>query len=123
MAEGFLVPSENIIVPLKFPREGVLYDDLSDEEKDSGTRWNGTRRGRFLTVLRDHPGIMALEVRVVVIKPLRYVLCVVVVLGEDDGLPDAIAGRHHQATLHQVLQDQIDSAFIEEPLVHRETAQ
>ncbi len=37
VADGFLVPSENIAVPLKFPREGIVYNNLSDEEKD---RWD-----------------------------------------------------------------------------------
>jgi type I restriction enzyme R subunit len=32
--EGFLVPPRAIAVPLKFPREGIHYDDLSDEEKE-----------------------------------------------------------------------------------------
>lgn len=32
--EGFLVPPRTISVPLKFPREGIHYDDLSDEEKE-----------------------------------------------------------------------------------------
>ncbi len=36
VAEGFLVPPRAITVPLKFPREGIRYDDLSDEEKE---RW------------------------------------------------------------------------------------
>jgi len=32
--DGFLVPPRGVSVPLKFVREGVKYDDLSDEEKD-----------------------------------------------------------------------------------------
>lgn len=42
VADGFLVPSQNIVVPLKFPREGIKYDDLSDEEKDQwdALEWN-----------------------------------------------------------------------------------
>ncbi len=36
VAEGFLVPPRAIAVPLKFPREGIRYNDLSDEEKE---RW------------------------------------------------------------------------------------
>ncbi len=32
--EGYLVPPRAVSVPLKFPREGIRYDDLSDEEKD-----------------------------------------------------------------------------------------
>ncbi len=34
VAEGFLVPPRAISVPLKFPRKGIRYDDLSDEEKE-----------------------------------------------------------------------------------------
>jgi type I restriction enzyme R subunit len=34
VAEGYLVPPRAISVPLKFPREGILYDDLNDEEKE-----------------------------------------------------------------------------------------
>ncbi|MDX2272650.1 MAG: DEAD/DEAH box helicase family protein [Cyanobacteriota bacterium] len=33
VADGFLVPPKAISVPLKFQREGIRYDDLSDEEK------------------------------------------------------------------------------------------
>lgn len=32
--DGFLVPPRAVSVPLKFQREGIKYDDLSDEEKD-----------------------------------------------------------------------------------------
>jgi type I restriction enzyme R subunit len=32
--DGFLVPPKAVSVPLRFQREGILYDDLSDEEKD-----------------------------------------------------------------------------------------
>ena len=31
--EGFLVPPRAISVPLRFPREGIRYDDLSEDEK------------------------------------------------------------------------------------------
>lgn len=34
VADGWLVPPRAIDVPIKFPREGIKYDDLSDEEKD-----------------------------------------------------------------------------------------
>jgi type I restriction enzyme R subunit len=37
VADHYLVPSVNISVPTKFTREGIKYDDLSDEEKD---RWD-----------------------------------------------------------------------------------
>jgi type I restriction enzyme R subunit len=32
--DGFLVPPQAVSVPLKFQREGIKYDDLSDEDKD-----------------------------------------------------------------------------------------
>jgi len=37
VADGFLVPFKPISVPLRFPREGISYADLSDEEK---TQWD-----------------------------------------------------------------------------------
>lgn len=33
--DGFLVPPKAISVPLRFEREGIRYDDLSDEEKET----------------------------------------------------------------------------------------
>lgn len=35
VADGYLVPPVAISVPLKFQREGIKYDDLSDEEKEA----------------------------------------------------------------------------------------
>lgn len=32
--DGFLAPPRAVSVPLKFPREGITYDQLSEEEKD-----------------------------------------------------------------------------------------
>ena len=37
--DGFLVPPHSRTVPIKFPREGIKYADLSEEEKD---RWDAT---------------------------------------------------------------------------------
>lgn len=34
VADKFLVPVKSVSVPLKFQREGIRYDDLSDEEKE-----------------------------------------------------------------------------------------
>ena len=34
VADGFLVPPRAVSVPLKFQREGIKYDELSDEEKE-----------------------------------------------------------------------------------------
>jgi type I restriction enzyme R subunit len=34
VGDGFLVPPQAVSVPLKFQREGITYDDLSDEDKD-----------------------------------------------------------------------------------------
>ena len=33
--DGFLVPPKAVSVPLKFPREGIRYDDLTDDEKEA----------------------------------------------------------------------------------------
>ncbi|MGH7024803.1 MAG: DEAD/DEAH box helicase family protein [Caulobacteraceae bacterium] len=35
VADGYLVPPKAVSVPLKFEREGIRYDDLSDEEKEA----------------------------------------------------------------------------------------
>ena len=32
--DGFLVPPKAVSVPLKFQREGIKYDELSEEEKE-----------------------------------------------------------------------------------------
>lgn len=34
VADGFLVPPKSISVPLKFQRDGITYDELSEEEKE-----------------------------------------------------------------------------------------
>lgn len=34
IGEGFLVPPRGVSVPLKFVREGITYDELSEDEKD-----------------------------------------------------------------------------------------
>jgi type I restriction enzyme R subunit len=40
--DGFLVPMKSIAVPLKFQREGIKYDDLSEDEKEEwdAKEWN-----------------------------------------------------------------------------------
>lgn len=35
VADGFLVPPKAVSVPLKFQREGIRYDDLSEQEKEA----------------------------------------------------------------------------------------
>ena len=34
VADGYLVPPKSVSVPIKFQREGIRFDDLSDEEKE-----------------------------------------------------------------------------------------
>jgi type I restriction enzyme R subunit len=34
VTDGFLVPPRSVSVPVKFPREGITYDQLSEEEKE-----------------------------------------------------------------------------------------
>jgi type I restriction enzyme, R subunit len=40
--DGFLVPAKSVSVPLKFQREGILYNQLSEEEKEEwdALEWN-----------------------------------------------------------------------------------
>jgi len=42
VADKFLVPAKPVSVPLKFQRQGIKYDDLSDEEKEQwdAKEWN-----------------------------------------------------------------------------------
>jgi type I restriction enzyme R subunit len=42
VADGYLVPPRAISVPLKFQREGIKYDDLSEDEKEQwdALEWN-----------------------------------------------------------------------------------
>jgi len=42
VADGYLVPPKAVSVPLKFQREGIKYDELSDDEKDQwdALEWN-----------------------------------------------------------------------------------
>jgi len=42
VADGYLVPPKAVSVPLKFPREGIEYDDRSEEEKEQwdALEWN-----------------------------------------------------------------------------------
>ena len=44
VADGWLVPPVAVSVPLKFQREGIRYDDLSDEEKEAwdAIEWDET---------------------------------------------------------------------------------
>ena len=45
--DGWLVPPRSISVPLKFQREGIKYDELSDEEKEE---WDSlVERGKLRT--------------------------------------------------------------------------
>src|SRR5262249_52980173 len=39
VTDGFLVPPRAVSVPLKFQREGITYDDLTEEEKE---QWDAT---------------------------------------------------------------------------------
>ena len=42
VSDGYLVPPKAVSVPLKFQREGIKYDDLSDDEKEEwdALEWN-----------------------------------------------------------------------------------
>ncbi len=52
VSEGYLVPPRAVSVPLKFPREGIRYDDLSEAEKDEWDARDWDEDG-------DVPGLVA----------------------------------------------------------------
>jgi type I restriction enzyme R subunit len=45
VADGYLVPPKAVSVPLRFQREGIHYDDLSDEEKEAWDALEWTEDG------------------------------------------------------------------------------
>jgi type I restriction enzyme R subunit len=45
VADGYLVPPKAVSVPLRFQREGIRYDDLSDEEKEAWDALEWTEDG------------------------------------------------------------------------------
>ena len=47
VADGYLVPPKAVSVPLKFQREGIHYDDLSDEEKGAWDALEWTEGGEI----------------------------------------------------------------------------
>ena len=47
VADGFLVPPMAVSVPLKFQREGISYDDLSEEEKEEWDALEWTEEGEI----------------------------------------------------------------------------
>ncbi|MDX2099606.1 MAG: DEAD/DEAH box helicase family protein [Leptolyngbyaceae cyanobacterium bins.59] len=44
--DGFLVPVKSVSVPLKFQRQGIRYDDLSEEEKEQWDEIDWDEEGR-----------------------------------------------------------------------------
>ena len=51
------------------------------------------------------------------VEPFQNELGMAFVLGKDNGLADAVAARHLDATIHQILQDNIHGGFVEHKLV------
>src|SRR5262249_52886148 len=47
VADGYLLPPKAVSVPLKFQRDGIRYDDLSEEEKEGwdAIEWDGNGSG------------------------------------------------------------------------------
>ena len=74
---------------------------------------------RVLGLVRHHPGEGALVVRVVGVEAPGNEVGVVVVLGEDDGLAQAVATGHLPAMGHQGGQHLVDRVLVEQPLVER----
>ncbi len=83
---------------------------------------NGEIIDQALDILRlkvDDPGKLTFVVRVIEIEPLGDELRVVVILGKNDGLSQAIAAGHFKAARHQMLQHLVDGIFVEKPAVYR----
>lgn len=59
VADGFLVPPKVQQVDLKYPREGIKYDELSDEEK---AQWEGLDWGDHEEELIRHQGVNATSI-------------------------------------------------------------
>ena len=74
---------------------------------------------RVLGLVGHHPGEGALVVGVVGIEAPGNEVGVVVVLGEDDGLAQAVATGHLPAMGHQGGQHLVDRVLVEQPLVER----
>ena len=53
--DGFLVPMKAVAVPLKFQREGIKYDDLSEEEKEEWDAKEWSEDGKFQTASNPMP--------------------------------------------------------------------
>jgi type I restriction enzyme R subunit len=49
--DGWLVPPQAVDVPLKFPRRGIKYDDLSEEEKEAWDAAEWPEDGQIPTVV------------------------------------------------------------------------
>ena len=67
----------------------------------------------------DHCRERAVVLRIGVIEARGDEIGVLLVLGEDDGLAEAVAARHTVATRHQDFQRLIDGVGVEQPLVDR----
>ena len=69
-------------------------------------------------IVTDNPlGKRAVILRVQLVEPLQNKLCMTLVLGKDDGFPQAVSARHLNAPLHQILQHNVHCGFIEHKLV------
>ncbi len=73
---------------------------------------------RVLGLVGHHPGEVTLVVRIVGVEALADEIGMVVVLGEDDGLAQAVAAGHLLSLGHQGGQHLVDGVLIEQPFVH-----
>ena len=77
------------------------------------------QRLRIIGLEIDHPREGPFKVRVVGIETFNDELRVVMVLGEDDGLAEPVAGGNLQPVRHQVLEHLVDGVGVEQPFVNR----
>ncbi len=67
---------------------------------------------------RDDPSELALVVRIVSVESLGNEIGVLLVLREDDRLPQTVTARHLESASHQVLQHLIDCVFVKKPPIY-----
>jgi type I restriction enzyme, R subunit len=61
--DGFLVPPKAVSVPLKFQREGIKYDELSEEDKDQWDALEWDEDGRFPDRVEPRPSTSGCSTR------------------------------------------------------------
>ena len=74
--------------------------------------------GLGIGIVTDHPlGECTVILRVQLIESFQNKFCMALILGKDDGFPQAVAPRHFDPPLHQVLQHKINSWLVKHKFI------